>query len=122
MKRKFRLAREVAIRRGLAFIYNSACIPENFYRYGSDYLCIFYCIYSTSRDPELRSIALALGRERARVWRRSFSKIPVRADADYLVDLVFGSEAADGLDVYDPPFKKEVGNRAGSYNNIGYAG
>ncbi len=51
--------RDSAIRRGLAFIYTTACEPANFYSYGSAYLCCFYCISATSRDSELRRMARA---------------------------------------------------------------
>jgi hypothetical protein len=109
--------RDSAIRRGLAFIYNTACKPENFQSFGSDYLCCFDCISATARDPELRRLARTLGRERARQWRRECSAVPPDANADDIADLVFGSDAADRLGVRDEAFKQQLRKVAGDFNS-----
>ena len=57
--------RRLAVERGLRFIYQTACDPQNFAVFGEDYLWCFYSIGSTARDPALAREALAMGRERA---------------------------------------------------------
>ena len=68
--------RRLAINRGLEFIYRTACDSENFEAYGFDYLGCFHGIAATSKDTELRRTERAMGRLRARVWRRQNSSIP----------------------------------------------
>lgn len=112
--------RDSAIKRGLAFIYSTACHPENFQLYGADYLCCFYCISATSRDPELRHVARTLGRELARKWRREHSTVPRSVDADDVAELLFGSDAADRLGVRDRGFKEQLRKVAGQFDARDY--
>lgn len=109
-----------AIKRGLAFIYSTACIPEHFQSYGTDYLCCFYCISATSSDTDLRQMARTLGRELARRWRRDYSEIPRTADADDIAALVFGNDAADRLGVRDKLFKEQLRRLARDYDARDY--
>ena len=112
--------RDSAIRRGLAFIYQSACEPENFYSCGADYLCCFYCISATSSDPDFRQLARTLGKERARKWRQHYPNVPHDATAEDVVHFVFGSDAADRLGERHPAFKKDLRRIAGYFNNRDY--
>lgn len=68
--------RKEAVERGLRFIYRTACDAKNFGEYGEDYLWRLYHIGHTSRDPALARTALAMGRERAKVWRREHASLP----------------------------------------------
>lgn len=112
--------RDLAIKRGLAFIYQTACDPEYFYVHGSDYLCCFYCISATSSNPELRQMARVMGRERARHWRQQYSTVPHNAGADDVVDLLFGSDAACRLGVRDAAFKAQLRKSAAGFNTFDY--
>src|SRR5690349_15981993 len=97
-----------AIQRGLEFIYDTACDPENFAVYGYDYLGCFQGIASTSKDIHLCRTARRMGRERARYWRREHARLTPDLDADAIAYLVFGSDAADRLGVIDNEFKELV--------------
>ena len=114
--------RQLAIDRGLKFIYKTACEPENFEDYGFDYLGCFHCIASTSKDIKLRRAAREMGRERGRVWRRQNSRIPRDPDAEDIVNLVFGSYAADSLGVRDDRIKKQLRKAADSFTAQDYFG
>ena len=107
--------RDLAIRRGIAFIYHSACYPENFQLYGHDYLCCFYCIAATSRDRDLRRTTRMLGQERARQWRKEHSSVSRNANANDITNLILGSDAADGLGVLDKVLKEQLRKTAGDF-------
>jgi hypothetical protein len=100
--------RRLAIRRGLDFLYHTARDPRVFDAHGSDLLNCFQLIASTSDDRDLRRRARETGAERARHWRRSYPAVPHDADAADLMDLVYGSLAADGLGVRDEGFEKKL--------------
>ncbi len=114
------LVRDEAIRRGLDFIYQTACEPENFETYGYDYLSCFHCIASTSKDLNLRRMARNMGRERARAWREMNPQVPSDADADDLAYLIFGSAAADKLGVRDIKFKQQISRAVGKHSAAEY--
>ena len=100
--------RAQAIERGLSFIYQTARKPANFKQYGFDYLGCFQGIAFTSKDPKLCRTAREMGRERARLWRRQNPKVLKDADAEDLVNLVFGSYAANSLGVRDGQMKRDL--------------
>src|SRR5256885_14072694 len=112
--------RDRAIRRGLEFIYHTACDPYNFESYGHDYLCCFHCIASTSKDTDLSHMAWDMGQERARQWRSEHSEVPADADADTVACLVFGSSAADQLGVPDRRLNKQIKKIAGDFTARDY--
>lgn len=116
------IKRYEAIRRGLAFIYRTACDPDNFELYGYDYLCCFHCIASTSKNVSLRSAARDMGRERALEWRRDHSELPPDTDADAIAYLVFGSDAADRLGLRDSRLKEQIRGAAECFNERDYFG
>jgi hypothetical protein len=109
-----------AIYRGMRFIYRTALIPDNFAGYGSDYLWWFYNIESTASDADLRRMARRMGRERAMRWRRSHRSLPGKPDAYTISDYVFGSQAADNLDVRDDKLKRELQRVAGRFSALDY--
>jgi hypothetical protein len=111
---------EHALERGLDFIYRFACVPQNFYDYGSDLLWCFYLISATSKNRRLRKRARDMGVERARQWRRDFPSLPSNLDADELVDYLFGSSAADKLGVADPKLKKQIKNANSRFHAADY--
>lgn len=114
--------RRQAIKRGLEFIYRTACDAKCFEMYGFDFLCCFDCIDSTSRDTNLCRTARRLGRERARHWRREHARITSGLDADEIAALVFGCCAADRLGVVDDPFKENLRAASQRFNAEDYLG
>ena len=73
--------RRTAIKRGLRFVYLTACNPQNFEDYGFDYVFCFNWLYSTLKDPYLRAMALRMGQEcaldRTRNNRRSGQSLSI---------------------------------------------
>ena len=111
---------ERAIRRGLEFMYRSACDPDYFETYGHDFLFCFHAIASTSKDDWLKKLARAMGRERARAWRREHSEVAADVDADDVFQLACGGDAADRLGVRDPAFKPQVRRAAARFTSRDY--
>ncbi len=104
-----------AIRRGLDFIYATATDAKNFTAYGADYLWCFRSIAFTSADPELRRLALRMGQERARQWRREHPHVPVGASADDVAEIGYGSYSADCLGFPNVELKEEVRRAAARF-------
>jgi len=96
------------IRRALDYVYRSASNAANFREHGDDYMWCFATIAHTARDPELAGAALAMGRERARQWRREHRFVPPNATADDVADLVYGALGADRLGITDSRFKRQL--------------
>jgi hypothetical protein len=114
--------REVAIQRGIAYIYQVASDPKNFAEYGHDLLWCFYTISATAKDPELRRRAREMGHERALEWRRIHPRVSPDSDADDVSDLVFGSDAADRLGVVDLAIKEQLRKAAARYSAVDFMG
>jgi hypothetical protein len=114
--------RDLAIRRGLNFIYRSACVADNFEVYGHDFLFCFHCIASTSSSTSLIGLAREMGRERARYWRRQHSALPSDAHAETIAGLVIGSDAADRLGVRDTELKHSLRNAAANFDASDFLG
>ena len=127
MKTKFlrptwELQRRRAIERGLQFVYETACDPENFKLWGHDYLGCFHSIWSTSKNIKLRRTARTMGQERARYWRRELARLGSDVEAEDIAQLVFGAYAADKLGVHDRLFKEKVRAAAGRFTARDYFG
>ncbi|HEX8707296.1 MAG TPA: hypothetical protein VF723_03455 [Pyrinomonadaceae bacterium] len=97
-----------AARRGLEFLYRTACDRAHFELYGYDLLFCFNCIAANSSDPELRRAARRMGLERARRWRREHSVVPRDGGPQTIAELVFGSDAADRLGLRAPLLKSKI--------------
>jgi len=108
--------RDTAVERGLESIYRTATDADIFADYGYDLLWCFYTISATARNPKLRRRAREMGRERAIAWRRGHSTVPRSASCDDVVDLIFGSDAADRLGVRDPAMKHHLRRKAARYS------
>ncbi|HWB86120.1 MAG TPA: zinc-ribbon domain-containing protein [Bryobacteraceae bacterium] len=116
-------ARDQAVERGLNFIYYSiARNPKYFRDWGTDLLSAFYNIAVTSENPRLRRMAWSMGRERALEWRRLNPTVPTHANADEVADLIFGSQAADGLGVPDRRMQKQLRHAAARFSAVNYLG
>jgi hypothetical protein len=122
VRKSLALSREKAIRRGLAFIYRTACNEENFDDYGHDYLGCFHCIESTSKDVNLSKLARRMGQERARHWRRQNAIVPPDADAEAIANLVFGTVAANHFGIHDPGLKPQIQKAAANFTAQDYFG
>lgn len=109
-----------AIRRGLNFIYRLTRNARNFAEYGDDFLWCFYTLSATAADPWLKRNAWRMGRERARQWRRDNPRVPADADADDIASLVFGSHAADCLEVPDERMKPALVRAASRFSAIDF--
>jgi hypothetical protein len=120
MRKSKALARDQAIRRGLEFIYRTACDEKNFEGWGHDYLGCFHCIASTSRDADLSKLARQLGQERARHWRRKNATVPRGADANMIANLVFGTVAANHFGIYDKELKPQIRQAAANFTGRDY--
>jgi hypothetical protein len=94
--------------RGVEFIYDVACVPENFSEYGSNLLYFFNFIASTSKDVELRRVARRMSRERFLHWRRNHRSLPRNAASETLLDFVLGGHAAQRMGIRDRALKKRL--------------
>jgi hypothetical protein len=115
-----RADRDHAIRRGLNFIYRLSKKPRNFGEYGDDFLWCFYTLSSTAADPWLKANAWRMGQERARQWRRINPRVPKDADADAIASLVFGSLAADCLEIRDDAMKPALAEAAKRFTAVDF--
>ena len=120
MRKSNSLARDQAIRQGLAFIYRTACDAEIFDEWGHDLLGCFHCIASTSRDADLANRARKFGKERARVWRRANPAVPADADANMIANLVFGAVAANHFGIDDKRLKPQIRQAASWFTGRDY--
>lgn len=114
------LQRAGAIERGLHFIYRTACEPRNFDYWGHDYLWCFHSIAATSKDANLRRMALGMGRERARVWRRDHPSLAAHGDADDVMNLAFGAYAAEALGFPDEKLKRRIRQAAARFAPVDF--
>ncbi len=108
-------ARDRAIRRGLEFIYRTACDEQNFEDYGYDYLGCFHCLVSTSKDESLVKMARQMGQERARYWRRQNAKVPEDADAHMVFYLILGAYSANRLGIRDKSLTLDIRRAAAQF-------
>jgi hypothetical protein len=97
-----------AIRRALNFVYRSALVPANFRENGDDYIWCFFTIANTAGDPVLARTARAMGRERARAWRRTHRAVSPKATADEIADTISGALGAELLGVPDDSLKAQL--------------
>lgn len=107
--------RDEAIRRGLEFIYRTACDEENFEAYGYDFLGCFHCIDSTSKDANLCKLARQMGKERARHWRRQNVSVPSDVDAMGIVYLILGAVAANYFGIDDRRLTSQIQQAASKF-------
>jgi hypothetical protein len=82
--------------------------PSTFNKYSGHLLLAFYFIATTSRDAELRRVALAAGRERARHWRQRWYRKRRKLDATTVVDEIYASHAAEQLGVAHRKIRRDL--------------
>ena len=112
--------RRLAVQRGLRFIYQTACDPKNFSVFGEDYLWCFYSIGSTSRDPALARLAMAMGRERAAVWSRENPLLPENPPPRDIDDMTFGAYVSEKLGCPNARLKEQIRLAAPRYSAQDY--
>lgn len=120
MRNSKALARDQAIRRGLEFIYRTACDEETFEDWGHDLLGCFHCVASTSKDADLAKLARQFGQERARHWRNNNRAVPKDADANMVANLVFGAVAANHFGIHDKTLKPKIKEAASKFTGEDY--
>jgi hypothetical protein len=113
-------ARDEAVRRGMEFMYRTACDARHFGVYGHDFLFCFYCIASTSRDTRLRRTAREMGAERGRLWRAEHAEVPAEPGADDIVHLVFGGDAAERFGLKGAALKEQIREAAARFGARDY--
>jgi hypothetical protein len=107
--RPFKLKeREAATRRGLEFIYRTACDKDCFEFYGHDLLNCFYFIYATSSDPVLRRTARRMGLERAQQWMPAHRSLPRETDVKTISDGIHASYATERFGLRSSSLKAEL--------------
>jgi len=111
-----------AVRRGLQFIYRTACDTVSFLEYGHDYLRLFHTIAVSSRNVDIQRLATQMGIERAHQWRRYHRDVPSNPHAETIIELALGSDAADNLGVPDPKMKDQIMRAASAYSPRDYLG
>ncbi len=112
--------RSKALMRAIEYIDRSAADPVNFAQQGGDYLYCFYSIANTTRDPALRAAAERMGREYAKRWANTHSKVPANANANSVAALVFGWLSASRLGQSDERIKPELRLAAAHFSAIDY--
>ncbi|MGI8989233.1 MAG: hypothetical protein ACR2I2_06575 [Bryobacteraceae bacterium] len=91
-------------------------------RYGADYLWCLYSIGATSKDPNLASMAMEMGRERARAWLAANSNVPIHPSAEVIEDLLFGAYAAECLGFPDIRLKNGIEQAAAGFSARDFLG
>jgi hypothetical protein len=97
-----------AARRGLQLLRRLARRETTFAKYSGHLLLAFYFIATTSRDAELRRMALATGRERARHWTRQWHRKRQSREADTVVDEICASYAAEQLGISHRQIRRDL--------------
>ena len=114
--------RDVAVERGLEFIYKIALDRKYFSIWGSDLLSCVYTISATAKNERLREKARRMGEERAREWRREHADAPGDDPLDLRL-FAHGAAAADGLlGASDPDLKRRVQEAAQRLSAIDFLG
>jgi hypothetical protein len=108
-------ARARAARRGLKAIYRSSLAAKAFAADGEDYLWAFYNVAVTAADPTLSDMALRMGEERARHWRRLNPHVPAKAGAGRVYLLAAAARCADRLIEPDPRMHEGLARAAARF-------
>jgi hypothetical protein len=105
-----------AVRRALSLLHTLAREESTFVEYGGHVLFAFSLVGTTARNRGLRRLALALGRERAEAWRRSWPARRRRLDADTVMNEVIASYAAGRLGLGDARIRRQLGDVLARYS------
>lgn len=108
--------------RGIEFIYDIACVPENFTDYGSNLLYFFNFIAATSKDSELRKAGRRMSKERFRHWQREHLSLPPEPEPSTILDFVLGGHAAKRMGIRDSALKRRIAKEARRFQAEDYLG
>lgn len=111
---------ERAVWRGAKFLYSFARRPHNFAAWGSDLLGGFQFFCAAPTSASLRCWGREAGVEFAHRWRRLYSSVSPKADAEEVFDLIYGSYHADLLGVRDRALKTQLRNAARRFSTLDY--
>lgn len=100
--------REIAIERGMEFIYGIARKPRHFSRCSDDLLYFFYHVALTARDPKLRRTAHQMGVESFSRWRNKYQSLPVDANVDTIIDYFHADSTAEQFGLRNKSLKQQI--------------
>ena len=116
-------ARDVAIERGLEFIYRFGSEGERFANYGCFLICCFALVGATSRDPKLRRLGRRRAKQLLQRWSRLHPSLPPDATSDLLLQFVVVRYAQGRIGVRDPAGVNQirvVARRFSAANLLGF--
>lgn len=99
---------EVAIKRGLKFIYRVAGTTDGFESYGSLLLCCFALVGATSRDASLRQLARSRAQKLAQRWGRAHPLVPPDASPELVLEFVLVRYALSRLGLRDAALNVQI--------------
>jgi hypothetical protein len=108
--------RDLAVRRGIQFIYSIAKTPRYFAENGEDLLWCLYTMTVVPADPQVRALTKPLARQTALEWRRLHPVLPAGATPDDLVFFATGAYAANHLGVRTPGLKEQMRKAAAKFS------
>lgn len=100
--------RELAIQRGMDFIYGIARKPRHYAKCSDDLLYFFYHVALTARDRRLRKTARDMGKESFSRWRNNYHTLPRNPDPDTLIDYFHADSTAEQFGVYNKALKRQL--------------
>jgi len=100
--------RELAIRRGMEFIYGITRKPRLFAECADDLLYFFYSVALTSQDRKLRKMARDMGKESFSRWRNNYHSLPPDADPDTIIEYLYAASAAEQFGVHNRTLKRHL--------------
>jgi RNase P subunit RPR2 len=100
--------REMAIKRGMDFIYRVAGTADGFDSYGSLLICCFALMGATSRGASLRRLARSRAQKLARRWGRVNPLLPPDAGPELLLDFVLVRYALSRLGLRDADLNAQI--------------
>lgn len=92
---------EVAIKRGLDFLYRFGSEADNFESYGSLLICCFALLGATAHERKLRELGRARCQQLARRWTRDHRVVPADLTPDLLLDFILVRYALGRLGLQD---------------------
>jgi Squalene-hopene cyclase C-terminal domain len=101
-------ARELAILRGMFFIYGISCQPRHFAKCADDLLYFFYHVGRTARDTTLRRMSRDMARESFSRWQNSQQTLPSNPDPDTIIDYFHAGSTAEQFGVRNPALKRQI--------------
>lgn len=112
--------RELAIRRGMEFIYNIARKPRHFAKCSDDLLYFFHHVASTSQDRKLRRMAREMGKESFSRWRYKHGVLPAKVDANTIIEYFHENSTAERFGIRNNRLKQQLRKAAKAYTGADF--